>query len=192
MLWLVVESLCTIVSKSEIKTCQASDAGSDCKSLIYVSLVLQNGKSATEALSFNLTKLTDQSGQEIRLDQPLSMSLQKSAVEVSYNLLYLQEMNFFPQEQVIDSSYMSCSEGLFLGSLKLQDSTCSLRRDASGNVIPASQGYCCACPLLTYGLALRSGGPNRGNCGFLSNSMSAHCLFFPNYWFSLYEVPSPH
>ena len=180
---------CSIVSKSEISTCEKSDSGTDCKSKIFVNLVLSNGQGSNEELAFNISKMQDQDGKEINLDQPLKVSVQKSSVEVSYNTIYLQDVNYNPQERVIDSSYLSCSEGTYLGSLKLTDATCSLKRDDKGAVVKDSQGYCCSCPLLTYLAGVRSG-TKRGDCGFLSSSMSAHCLHLPEAWFSLFEIPS--
>ena len=179
----------TIISKSEINTCEASDAGVECRSKLFVNIVLQNGGGLNEELAFNLSKIKNQRGEEINLDKPLRLRVQKSRVEVAYNTIYLQDVNFFPQEQVIDSSYLSCSQGTYLGSLKLQDSTCSVKRDKAGLPIKESQGYCCSCPVVTYLAGLRSG-TKRGDCGFLSSSMSAHCLYLPNYWFSLFEIPS--
>jgi len=185
----IISKLCSsaLVSKSEINTCLATDTSTTCKSKILVNVVLQNGQGFNEAMGFNISKLADQNGQQIDLASPLRITLQKSPVEVSYNTLYLQDVNYAPQEQVIDSSYLTCSEGVYLGSLKLQDQTCTIQRDPAGNVIKQSQGYCCSCPLLTYATGIRTGS-KRGDCGFLSNSMSAHCLNFPNIWFSLYEV----
>ena len=177
-----------VLSKSQIKTCERTENETNCTESLYVQLSLQNGQGFGEELSFNVSKFEDQNGREVSLDSPLVVSLMKSNVEVSYNTLYRQDVNTNPVEKVIDSNYFSCSEGLYLGSLQLSSSTCTLARDSRGNVIPNSQGYCCSCPILTYLAGVRPAGTTRNDCGFLSNSMSASCLSFPNQWHSLYEV----
>jgi Male gamete fusion factor len=179
-----------ILSKSQIQTCDQTNSQRNCSELLYVQLALQNGQGQGEELSFNVSNFTNQDGLDIALDSPLTVTLMKSNVEVSYNTLYRQDVNSNPVEKIIDSNYLSCSEGVYIGSVQLTSSTCTIARDSSGNVIQNSQGYCCACPLLTYLAGIRSSGTNRGDCGFLSNSMSASCLNFPNQWHSLYEVPS--
>ena len=181
-----VQSL--VLSKSQIKTCDRTGAEKNCSELLYVQLSLQSGQGFGEELSFNVSKFQDQDGNDVTLGAPLEVSLMKSNVEVSYNTLYRQDVNTNPVEKIVDSNYLSCSEGLYLGSLQLSSSTCTVARDASGNVIQNSQGYCCGCPLITYLGGIRPGGTTRSDCGFLSNSMSASCLNFPNQWHSLYEV----
>lgn len=189
LLLLTTAIRCPIVSKSSIQTCEASDNSTDCKAIIYVQVDLQNGQAFNERMDFNISKMSNQEGKEIKLDRPLTVSLQKSPIEVAYKALYIQDVNYYPQEQVIASSYMSCTEGVYIGSTTLASSTCTIKRDDSGKVIGNSQGYCCSCSLVTLATGVKSGS-TRADCGFLSNSMTAFCLNFPNIWFSLYEVPN--
>lgn len=188
-------TLQTLLSKSEIKTCEITEdadgkKNSDCKSKIFVQMVINSATASGEELEFDISKLKNQKGTEISLEEPLKIKVQKSAVEVVYNTLYLQDVNYFPQEQIIDSSYASCSEGLFLGSLNLKQSTCTVKKDSSGKILRDTQGFCCSCPLLSYLTGIRSGSPKRGDCGFMKGQASAHCLYMPNIWFGLYEIPS--
>lgn len=116
------------------------------------------------------------------------LRLSKSPVIVSYYLTYIQNFNKGPQERVVESGFTSCSGGLFVGSTRLRDSTCTLQYDLNDKLVEDSQGFCCGCPLLTLLTGIRGAGQTRGDCGFMSNSHSAHCLNFPDVWWAGYFV----
>ena len=178
-----------IISNSSINTCVATDNSTSCKNLITVQLLLQNGQNNTEQLSFKLNTLTNQLGQSLNLKNPISITFQKSPIMVSYNTLYVQDMNYYPQEQVIPSSYLTCTEGIYLGSTSIASSTCTVQKDGAGKPIPNTQGYCCSCPVISFFMGIKSES-TRGNCGFFSNSETAFCLHLPNEWYSMYQVLS--
>ena len=117
----------------------------------------------------------------------MKIDISKSEVIASYPLQYIQNVNYGPKEQIHSKNYISCSNGLFIGSIKLRDSTCTLQY-SDGKVIPDTQGFCCNCPVGSYIFGLKSGSPHRGQCSFFKTMTSGHCLRFPNNWFSVYKV----
>lgn len=121
------------------------------------------------------------------MKKPITLTITKSQIQVSYKLKYLQTFNKGPIEQVVSTSVLGCTEGIFMGSSRLSDSTCSIMYDNEGNIVPDSQGFCCSCPTTKY-LFGAGNSINRGDCGFLDGANSAHCLRFSEEWFAGYEV----
>lgn len=107
---------------------------------------------------------------------------------VSYKLAYIQNFNYGPREEMVGSGIVGCSEGIFVGSMRIKDASCTIRYDEDKKVIPDSQGFCCTCPILSVLAGVRGAGSNRGDCGFMSSPRSAHCLNYPNSWFAGYRV----
>ncbi len=103
-------------------------------------------------------------------------------------MTYIQNFNKGPEESVIASGLTTCSSGLFIGSKNIRDSTCTLQYDNNGKLVEDSQGFCCSCPLLSLLFGIRGAGQVRGDCGFMSDSHSAHCLKFPNEWWAGYRI----
>lgn len=70
----------------------------------------------------------------------------------------------------------------------MRDSTCTLQYDDNGNIVEDSQGFCCSCPLITLIFGARGAGDVRGDCGWMSDTHSAHCLQFPDEWWAGYRI----
>lgn len=144
---------------------------------------------ADREIGFEIETLTDEENPDtaVKLKKPMKIKLRKTQVQISYKLTYIQNFNFGPIEEVIGSDYISCSQGIFVGAMRVKDATCTIQYEDS-KVIPDSQGYCCSCPILSVLVGLRGAGSTRGDCGFMSSPRSAHCLNYPNKWYAGYRV----
>ena len=146
-----------------------------------VTLSVPSGQTlATQSLQATLTQAVD--GTTTRtLQQPLVISLVKSAVYATYALTYVANFNSRPTELVALTT--DCKDGSYQA-----DASCGWFLDAGGARVPDSQGFCCPCTAQSSWQQSVLGGAtdqSRGNvnCNLFAANLflsgvpaSAHCL----------------
>ncbi len=95
---------------------------------------------------------------------------------VVYPLRYVQTTNNQPKEIDIDRTLTEwCDDSATPAA------TCGVARDAAGNIVPYSQGFCCS--------FLQTGRFRSGSASSLfGTAFSASCLRFDDIWYDVYDI----
>ncbi|EAR82880.2 male gamete fusion factor (macronuclear) [Tetrahymena thermophila SB210] len=177
---------CEYITSSTIQKCyNSSNEPNNCSQKAVIVLSLENGQIAnTEQVVATLNQLSD-SGVNKQLQNSFIFEVTKSPVTALFPLIYLQDFNSQPLEQVIATTLFSCKDGFYDSS-----PTCKFQYDSKGQKILDSQGYCCYCSLsdiLGMGNDL-----SRGKVCYALNlgagSATAHCLKFSPLWYSAFKI----
>ncbi|CAL5079782.1 unnamed protein product [Urochloa decumbens] len=172
-----------ILSKSRIESCERdSNAGGrlSCAQKLVLDLAVPSGTSGGEASL--VTKVVDvvngtEPTRSVR--NPPVITISKSAVAAVFDLNYLYDAVYKPEEHIVQTR--KCEP--YAGGNVVGE--CERLWDANGNVIPYTEPNCCPC------------GPNQrapSSCGNFFDKIAkgkrntAHCLRFPGDRFHVWEI----
>ncbi|KAK4748597.1 hypothetical protein SAY87_015183 [Trapa incisa] len=172
-----------ILSKSKLDKCvKASDSDTlNCTRKIVLDLAVPSGSSGGEAsLVAEIVEAEENSTSKMQnLRVPPVITINKSSVYAIYELLYIRDVPFKPQEYFVKTR--KCESDADARVVKI----CERLRDEDGHVIEHTQPICCPC------------GPQRrvpSSCGNVFDKMlkgkanTAHCLRFPGDWFHVFGI----
>ena len=134
----------SLLSSSTVKKCYNSSTYMNCSEKILVSLSLENAQMAgSEVLNAFITELASENNSNANLKTPLKITMGKSQVFAIYDLIYFQDFNNKPMEDVIESNVFTCEADYYDSN-----PTCGFAKDPTGARILYSQGFCCKCSWL--------------------------------------------
>lgn len=137
-------SLASLLSSSKVQKCYNSSTSVNCSEKILVSLSLENTQMAgSEVLNAFITELSSENNSKTNLKTPLKITMGKSQVFAIYDLIYFQDFNNKPMEEVIESNVFTCEADYYDSN-----PTCGFAKDPKGVKILYSQGFCCKCSWL--------------------------------------------
>ena len=181
-----------LLSKSSIETCTIQDqelSGGTCRQRILISLSLSDSRGDTEALYANIHSVGTTNGndrEQTNLKSPIRVSVTKTKVHLSYNLVYEQSVNGHPYEEVVKRF------GWAPGKCRDQDhetgTQCGFAKDKKKKRIPDSAGFCCRCH--TGGQRIRDIHTCTTIQGIV-NGFSAHCLRMNKLYYDAYSIKPP-
>ncbi|KAL0876987.1 hypothetical protein Bca101_026692 [Brassica carinata] len=157
-----------ILSKSKLEKCEKSnDSGNlNCSTKIVLNLAVPSGSSGGEAsIVAEIVEVEDNSStnmQTVRI--PPVITVNKSAAYALYDLTYIRDVPYKPQEFHVTTRKL---------------------RDEKGNVLVQTQPVCCPC-----GPQRRL----PSSCGDIFEKLikgkanTAHCLRFPGDWFHVFSI----
>ncbi|CAA7018294.1 unnamed protein product [Microthlaspi erraticum] len=172
-----------ILSKSKLQSCEkTSDSGNlNCSTKIVLNLAVPSGSSGGEAsIVAEIVEVEDNSStnmQTVRI--PPVITVNKSAAYALYDLTYVRDVPYKPQEYYVTTRKCEPDAGPDIVQI------CERLRDEKGNVLEQTQPTCCPC------------GPQRrmpSSCGdifekmFKGKANTAHCLRFPGDWFHIFSI----
>ena len=190
-IWNWQPSVCVLLSKSSIETCTIQDqelSSGDCQQKIFVSLALHDSNGDTEALYANIHSIDTTNGkkEQSHLKSPLRITVTKTKVHLTYNLVYEESVNGHPYEEVVKRF------GWGLESCRDQDhesdTLCGFATDGKGERIPDSAGFCCRCH--SAGEVIRGVHTCSGLQAF-TKRFSAHCLRMGKIYYDAYSIKPP-
>ncbi|KAL6052198.1 Generative cell specific-1 [Balamuthia mandrillaris] len=181
-----------IIASSKLESCIADgsteEALLNCKKKMVVSLTLEGGQNATEAVEA-VIETVEEDGKTKRLEHPWRIRLSKSQPRVLYPIVYIQRVNNAPKEKI---EYPDNFFWLFDrcdASATSDSPTCGWYHDSNGKAVLHSQGFCCECD---FGQVLQiSNEDTRAglDCKLWgTDSSSAHCLRFDTLWYDAFEI----
>ncbi|XP_038679280.1 protein HAPLESS 2 isoform X2 [Tripterygium wilfordii] len=172
-----------ILSKSKLEKCEkVSDSDSlNCTRKVVLNMAVPSGSSGGEAsIVAELVEVEENSTSKMQtLRVPPVITVNKSASYALYELMYIRDVPYKPQEYYVNTR--KCEPDAGADVVK----TCERLRDENGDIIEHTQPVCCPC------------GPQRrvpSSCGnFFDKLMkgkanTAHCLRFPGDWFHVYGI----
>lgn len=182
--------LSVIISKSNIEMCTQTEINStnlNCSTKLVLSLSIENGQmNNSDYMEVHISQVTTLNNTQRILENPYKITISKSPVNANYPCIYVQDFNYHPVEQVIDSDVFTCSDGALS-----PNPTCGWVYINSTTVVPYSQGFCCNCDFSQI-IGVDTTTATRGtSCELLNlgpGSATAHCLRFNQLWYSAYEV----
>jgi hypothetical protein len=180
-------ALSLIISKSDLEKCVQTNTTSslNCTNKLVVTLSVENGKMGdTDYMEAFISEATSDNNLK-RLKNPYKITVSKTPVYAEYPVTYVQDFNYRPTEQIIQSDVFSCRDGDLS-----PDPTCGWVYNNS-TIVEYSQGFCCKCDfsqILGIDTTTRSRGSSCSIFNLGSGSATAHCLRFDKLWFSAYEI----
>ena len=193
-LWLVSLPLIhgVLLSKSSIETCTIQDqelSGGNCHQRILISLALHDSNGDTEALYANIHSIGTTNGndkEQSHLKSPIRITVTKTKVHLTYNIVYEQTVNGHPYEEVVKRF------GWRIENCRDQDheanTQCGFALDKENNRIADSAGFCCRCH--SAGQEIR-GVHKCTNIQAFTNRFSAHCLRMGKLYYDAYSIKPP-
>ncbi|CAN4077796.1 unnamed protein product [Withania somnifera] len=172
-----------ILSKSKLQKCEkVSDSNSlNCTSKIIIDLAVPSESSGNEAsLVAEIVEVEENSSSNMRtLRVPPVVTINKSAAYALYELTYIRDVAYKPQEFHVNTR--KCEPDAGADVVKI----CERLRDENGHIIENTQPTCCPC-----------GDQRRvpSSCGNFFDKMTkgkkntAHCLRFPDDWFHVFGI----
>ncbi|XP_042009928.1 protein HAPLESS 2 isoform X2 [Salvia splendens] len=173
-----------ILSKSKLEKCQKvsdSDDPLNCTSKIILDLAVPSESSGKEAsMVAEIVEAEDNSTNYMRtLRVPPVITIQKSAAYVLYELTYIRDVAYKPQEFYVKTRKCERDAGANVVQM------CERLRDGDGHIIEYTQPTCCPC-----------GDQRRvpSSCGNFFDKLvkgkanTAHCLRFTDDWFHVYGI----
>ncbi|KAJ8555731.1 hypothetical protein K7X08_013227 [Anisodus acutangulus] len=172
-----------ILSKSKLKKCEkVSDSNSlNCTNKIIINLAVPSESSGNEAsLVAEIVEVEGNSSSNMRtLRVPPVVTINKSAAYALYELTYIRDVAYKPQEFYVNTRKCEPDAGADVVQI------CERLRDENGHIIENTQPTCCPC-----------GDQRRvpSSCGNFFDKMTkgkkntAHCLRFPGDWFHVYGI----
>ncbi|KAG7557482.1 Generative cell specific-1/HAP2 domain [Arabidopsis suecica] len=173
-----------ILSKSKLEKCEKTSDSSgnlNCSTKIVLNLAVPSGSSGGEAsIVAEIVEVEDNSSsnmQTVRI--PPVITVNKSAAYALYDLTYIRDVPYKPQEYHVTTRKCEPDAGPDIVQI------CERLRDEKGNVLEQTQPICCPC------------GPQRrmpSSCGDIFDKMikgkanTAHCLRFPGDWFHVFSI----
>ncbi|XP_009782609.1 protein HAPLESS 2-like isoform X1 [Nicotiana tabacum] len=172
-----------ILSKSKLQKCEkVSDSNRlNCTNKIIIDLAVPSESSGNEAsLVAEIVEVEDNSSTNMRtLRVPPVVTINKSAAYALYELTYIRDVAYKPQEFYVNTR--KCEPDAGADRVKI----CERLRDENGHIIENTQPTCCPC-----------GDQRRvpSSCGNFFDKMmhgkanTAHCLRFPGDWFHVFGI----
>ncbi|KAG8057481.1 hypothetical protein GUJ93_ZPchr0002g26555 [Zizania palustris] len=174
-----------ILSKSRLERCvRDSVAGGSltCDHKIVVDMAVPSGSSGGEASLVAQVVEVEENGthkMNIIRDTPVVITINKSEAYALYDLTYIRDVAYKPEEQFVKTR--KCEPDAGADVVK----SCERLRDPNGHIIEHTEPVCCPC------------GPQRrapSSCGTFFDKMvkgkanTAHCLRFPDDWFHVFGI----
>ncbi|XP_044476823.1 protein HAPLESS 2 [Mangifera indica] len=173
-----------ILSKSKLEKCEKRSQSDDlnCTTKIVLNMAVPSGSSGGEAsIVAEIVEVEEEnSTQQMRtLRIPPVLTVNKSAAYALYELTYIRDVPYKPQEFYVKTRKCQPDAGANVVHM------CERLRDENGHIIEHSQPICCPC------------GPRRrvpSSCGTVLNKVlkgkanTAHCLRFPGDWFHVFAI----
>ncbi|XP_022720021.1 protein HAPLESS 2 [Durio zibethinus] len=173
-----------ILSKSRLEKCEKSTDSNDklnCTTKIVINMAVPSGSSGGEAsIVAEIVEVEDNSTNKMQtLRIPPVITVNKSAAYALYELTYIRDVSFKPQEFYVKTR--KCEPDAGANVVKM----CERLRDEDGHIIEHTQPICCPC------------GPQRrvpSSCGNIFDKLmkgkpnTAHCLRFPGDWFHVFGI----
>ncbi|MCD7447594.1 Transcriptional activator [Datura stramonium] len=172
-----------ILSKSKLQKCEkVSDSNSlNCTNKIIIDLAVPSESSGNEAsLVAEIVEVEENSSSNMRtLRVPPVVTINKSAAYALYELTYIRDVAYKPQELYVNTRKCEPDAGADVVQI------CERLRDENGHIIENTQPTCCPC-----------GDQRRvpSSCGNFFDKMTkgkkntAHCLRFPDDWFHVFGI----
>ncbi|CAN6867949.1 unnamed protein product [Brassica oleracea] len=196
-----------ILSKSKLEKCEkTNDSGNlNCSTKIVLNLAVPSGSSGGEAsIVAEIVEVEDNSSSNMKTVRiPPVITVNKSAAYALYDLTYIRDVPYKPQEFHVTTRKCEPDAGpdivgicerqisfftiyIVLSCLALTVNTYRNRlRDDKGNVLVQTQPVCCPC------------GPQTrvpSSCGDIFEKLikgkanTAHCLRFPGDWYHVFSI----
>ncbi|XP_039011345.1 protein HAPLESS 2-like [Hibiscus syriacus] len=173
-----------ILSKSKLEKCEKSTGSDDklsCTTKIVINMAVPSGSSGGEAsVVAEIVEVEQNSTNNMQtLRFPPVITVNKSASYALYELTYIRDVSYKPQE--FFAKTRKCQPDAGASVVKI----CERLRDEQGHVIEHTQPICCPC------------GPRRrapSSCGNIFDKLikgkanTAHCLRFPGDWFHVFGI----
>ncbi|XP_011072209.1 protein HAPLESS 2 [Sesamum indicum] len=172
-----------ILSKSKVKKCEkvSESDGLNCTSKIVLELAVPSESSGREAsMVAEVVEAEENSTSHMRtLRVPPVITINKSAAYALYELTYIRDVAYKPQEFYVKTRKCEPEAGADVVEI------CERLRDENGHIIEHTQPTCCPC-----------GDQRRvpSSCGnFFDKLMkgkanTAHCLRFTDDWFHVFGI----
>ncbi|CAH9147814.1 unnamed protein product [Cuscuta epithymum] len=172
-----------ILSKSKLQKCEKvadSDQQLNCTNKIVINLAVPSESSGNEAsMVAEIVEVEENATNMRTLRVPPSVTVQKSAAFALYELTYIRDVAYKPQELYVKTRKCKSNAGADVVQI------CERLKDEKGNTIDHTQPTCCPC-----------GGQRRvpSSCGNFFDKMmkgkanTAHCLRFPGDWFHVFGI----
>ncbi|KAJ0243171.1 Protein HAPLESS 2 [Hirschfeldia incana] len=172
-----------ILSKSKLEKCEKTNESGNlnCTTKIVLNLAVPSGSSGGEAsIVAEIVEVEDNSStnmQTVRI--PPVITVNKSAAYALYDLTYIRDVPYKPQEFHVTTRKCEPDAGPDIVEI------CERLRDEKGNVLVQTQPVCCPC------------GPQTrlpSSCGDVFERLikgkanTAHCLRFPGDWFHVFSI----
>ncbi|KAJ1294873.1 hypothetical protein BS78_01G179600 [Paspalum vaginatum] len=173
-----------ILAKSRVESC-AVDSGNagrlSCAMKLVVNMAVPSGSSGGEAsMVVKLEEVVDNDTQSTGATRnPPVVTVSKSDEFALYDLTYLTDVAYRPEEQFVETRKCEPDAGADIVR------SCERLWYENGSIIPHTEPVCCPC------------GPHRrlaSSCGNFFDKMvkgkanTAHCLRFPGDWFHVWEI----
>ncbi|RAL52657.1 hypothetical protein DM860_007425 [Cuscuta australis] len=172
-----------ILSKSKLQKCEkgsGSDQQLNCTNKILINLAVPSDSSGNEAsMVAEIVEVEENATNMRTLRVPPAVTIQKSAAYALYELTYIRDVAYKPQELYVKTRKCKSNAGADVVRI------CERLKDENGNIIDHTQPICCPC-----------GGQRRipSSCGNFFDKMmkgkanTAHCLRFPGDWFHVFGI----
>ncbi|KAG6579481.1 Protein HAPLESS 2, partial [Cucurbita argyrosperma subsp. sororia] len=172
-----------ILSKSKLEKCERNSASDslNCTKKIVLNMAVPSGSSGGEAsIIAEIVEVEENSTNKMQtLRTPPVLTVSKSAAYVLYDLTYIRDVPYKPQEFYVRTR--KCEPDATARVVHI----CERLRDESGHIIQSTQPICCPC-----------GAKRRmpTSCGNFFDKMikgkanTAHCLRFPGDWFHVFSI----
>ncbi|KAG9142424.1 hypothetical protein Leryth_024240, partial [Lithospermum erythrorhizon] len=174
-----------ILSKSKLEKCEKSNDSSsalNCSSKIVINLAVPSESSGREASIVAEIVEVEENGTSNNmrtLREPPVITINKSSVYAMFELTYIQDVPYKPQEFYVQTRKCESDAGEDVVQI------CARLRDENGHIIEHTQPVCCPC-----------GDQRRvpSSCGTFVDKVvkgkanTAHCLRFPGDWFHVFAI----
>ncbi|KAF8097006.1 hypothetical protein N665_0297s0016 [Sinapis alba] len=172
-----------ILSKSKLEKCEKTNDSKNlnCSTKVVLNLAVPSGSSGGEAsIVAEIVEVEDNSSsnmQTVRI--PPVITVNKSAAYALYDLTYIRDVPYKPQEYHVTTRKCEPDAGPDIVQI------CERLRDDKGNVLTQTQPVCCPC------------GPQTrlpSSCGDIFERLvkgkanTAHCLRFPGDWYHVFSI----
>ncbi|XP_028113251.1 protein HAPLESS 2 [Camellia sinensis] len=182
---LILHSLSSpqILSKSKLERCdKVSDSGSlNCTTKMLINMAIPSESSGREAsIVAEIVEVEENSTADMRtLRFPPVITVNKSAVYALYELTYMRDVAYKPEEFYVQTRKCEPDAGADVVM------NCERLQDENGHIIEHTELTCCPC-----------GDERRvpSSCGNFFDKMmkgkanTAHCLRFPGDWFHVFGI----
>ncbi|XP_017610275.1 protein HAPLESS 2 [Gossypium arboreum] len=173
-----------ILSKSKLEKCEKRTDSNDklnCTTKIVINMAVPSGSSGGEAsVVAEIVEVEENSTNNMQtLRVPPVITVNKSSAYALYQLIYIRDVPFKPQEFFVKTR--KCQPDAGANVVKI----CERLRDEDGHIIEHTRPICCPC------------GPRRrapSSCGNVFDKLikgkanTAHCLRFPGDWFHVFGI----
>ncbi|KAK4422671.1 protein HAPLESS 2 [Sesamum alatum] len=178
-----------ILSKSKVKKCEkvSESDGLNCTSKIVLDLAVPSESSGREAsMVAEVVEAEENSTSNMRtLRVPPVITINKSAAYALYELTYIRDVAYKPQEFYVKTRKCEPEAGADVVTICERQVNFLMLRDENGHIIEHTQPTCCPC-----------GDQRRvpSSCGNFFDKLvkgkanTAHCLRFTDDWFHVFGI----